>query len=52
LALTSTIRARPDSLKCVNSAILLEESARYNQSRSRIIGAHEKEGQAERGEAW
>ena len=27
-ALTSTIRARPDSLKCVNSAILSAESAR------------------------
>src|SRR5207344_3671502 len=39
LALTSTIRARPDSLKCVNSAILLAESARCRKKREGIIGA-------------
>ena len=39
LALTSTIRARPDSLKCVNSAILRAESARRRKKREEIIGA-------------
>src|SRR5262245_50298912 len=50
LALTSTIRARPDSLKCVNSAILRAESARCRKKRNGIIGAGGKGSQGRKNE--